>query len=572
MSSLRDAKMSVDLADGVLPTLERKPGGPDNWVEAAGGLPDYIEKIAKRLHYQRGFTIQHAIATAVNTVKRWAKGGTVTKYGTAKTISPATQAKAAAAVASWEAKKKAGSLKLSEEVWAEVNRLDLSTADVSSTDTMVALMLPQDLAEEIAVEGGTPVDELHVTLAFFGDLNDAQHDELVKSLQGLLADWQGQTEYKGTIGGIGAFPAMDPEKGPPWWVPVDIMGLTTLHDQILASVPDSINFEQTHGYTPHITLTYGKDAPEPVDSEEVAFNSVWVVRGNTQRTEILFGEKTSADEPGHATIGDSNVKTSGQRVDIKDLAERASKIEDPTARAEARAAILDLASTIAPKNRNGKTSDNRPSYKRQGKWGHGFVPLDKAAKEAKAKGSPIAMKRVSRLFGDNTRKSGGGRTGQRSDGGRKRMPDRIAINERKGSKESAKSLGQLRSSRFEDATHTERQTGGVSREASRQSRVPDRAVQNWDEIPSAAKTVRDGKRYVLAEYGGKQIITEWVGGVKDVEQSSLDERKVMRTITEADAMAMSAAALRKMLANPRTPDSLRKTLNKALRSKEGEDK
>ena len=52
----------------VHPGLERKPGGPDNWVEATGGLPDYIERIAKHLHSDEGFPIDRAIATAVNTV------------------------------------------------------------------------------------------------------------------------------------------------------------------------------------------------------------------------------------------------------------------------------------------------------------------------------------------------------------------------------------------------------------------------------------------------------------------------------------------------------------------------
>jgi hypothetical protein len=30
--------------------LERKPGGPDNWIERQGGLPNYIERIAVHLH------------------------------------------------------------------------------------------------------------------------------------------------------------------------------------------------------------------------------------------------------------------------------------------------------------------------------------------------------------------------------------------------------------------------------------------------------------------------------------------------------------------------------------------
>lgn len=78
------------------PDIPNKPG-KSNWVEKTGGLPPYIERIAKHLVADQGFSVSHAIATAVNTVKRWARGG--------GDVKPATKAKAAAAVARWEAMK-----------------------------------------------------------------------------------------------------------------------------------------------------------------------------------------------------------------------------------------------------------------------------------------------------------------------------------------------------------------------------------------------------------------------------------------------------------------------------------
>lgn len=74
-----------------------------NWVDDVGGLPSYIRRIADNL-IKRGFTESRAIATAVNTVKRWARGGPASKGGKGN-VSAATAAKAAAAVAEWEAKK-----------------------------------------------------------------------------------------------------------------------------------------------------------------------------------------------------------------------------------------------------------------------------------------------------------------------------------------------------------------------------------------------------------------------------------------------------------------------------------
>lgn len=97
------------------PDLERKKGGPDNWVEKAGGLPDFIERIAKHLHYEEGFTISHAIAAAVNRCKELcAKGNT----------------KACTAVAQWEKKKK--SVKLSDTQLCEYYELVFQPATKTS--------------------------------------------------------------------------------------------------------------------------------------------------------------------------------------------------------------------------------------------------------------------------------------------------------------------------------------------------------------------------------------------------------------------------------------------------------
>lgn len=85
-----------------LPNLDRSP--KENWVEQAGGLPDYIERIAKHLHYEEGMTISRAIATAVNVVKRMCASGD-TNWPGIQHVAPKSQAQACKAVAEWEAMK-----------------------------------------------------------------------------------------------------------------------------------------------------------------------------------------------------------------------------------------------------------------------------------------------------------------------------------------------------------------------------------------------------------------------------------------------------------------------------------
>lgn len=77
----------------------------DNWIEqtGTGHLPPYIRDIADAL-MRNGYDESRAIATAVNTVKRWAKGGPA-RQGGPGSVTKETQIKAAKALVEWEAKR-----------------------------------------------------------------------------------------------------------------------------------------------------------------------------------------------------------------------------------------------------------------------------------------------------------------------------------------------------------------------------------------------------------------------------------------------------------------------------------
>jgi len=91
MVEVYDLKLKSDHSSRMHPDLPEKPGGPDNWVEKAGGLPSFIKRVAKHIFYDSpGMTVSHAIAAAVEQCKKWAAKG---------------NPKAAAAIAQWEAKR-----------------------------------------------------------------------------------------------------------------------------------------------------------------------------------------------------------------------------------------------------------------------------------------------------------------------------------------------------------------------------------------------------------------------------------------------------------------------------------
>jgi rubrerythrin len=128
---VKEAAELVEVKSSAYPGLERKPG-KQNWVDYAGGLPSYIERIAKHIHYEHGHPIGQAIAFAVGTVRRWCAGGSVTKGGASKSnVTAATKAKACAALAEWEAKKKKGSAAMHAREAATDSDFDLGALAVS---------------------------------------------------------------------------------------------------------------------------------------------------------------------------------------------------------------------------------------------------------------------------------------------------------------------------------------------------------------------------------------------------------------------------------------------------------
>ena len=96
--------------------------GTFNWVSDAGGLPHYIDRIRKALQ-RRGMPKSPAIASAVNQVKRWARGG--------GKVTAKTRAKAVKALAEWEAKRAAAHAKPNK-----------NSGDTSTFDALVASAAP----------------------------------------------------------------------------------------------------------------------------------------------------------------------------------------------------------------------------------------------------------------------------------------------------------------------------------------------------------------------------------------------------------------------------------------------
>jgi hypothetical protein len=85
-----------------------------NWVEDVGGLPPYIKRIEKHL-IKKGMAESHAIATAVNVVKKMCASGD-TNFPGSQQVNAGSRAEACAAVADWEEKKARAKAEAAETV------------------------------------------------------------------------------------------------------------------------------------------------------------------------------------------------------------------------------------------------------------------------------------------------------------------------------------------------------------------------------------------------------------------------------------------------------------------------
>ena len=144
-----------------------------------------------------------------------------------------------------------------------------------TSSAMVALYPSPDAARAIAVDGGSPVDDLHVTLAFLGDAAAVDGADLAARLAPALA---GTGPLSGTVGGLGTFPAGD--NGTPVWAPVDVPGLDRLRVAVTDALDDAGHPQQSeHGFTPHMTLGYDLVSVSPVEDTPVEFTEAYVVTG-----------------------------------------------------------------------------------------------------------------------------------------------------------------------------------------------------------------------------------------------------------------------------------------------------
>lgn len=132
---------------------------------------------------------------------------------------------------------------------------------------MVALYPDDAVAHALAVDGGEPATDLHVTLAFLGTVDDVGDPGPLRDLvEAFAAD---SFEVTGEVSGLGRFDGTGPE-GDPFYASIDAAELPDLRTDLLDELEAAgFTVRLDHGFTPHITLAYlDPDAETPLDRLE----------------------------------------------------------------------------------------------------------------------------------------------------------------------------------------------------------------------------------------------------------------------------------------------------------------
>lgn len=150
---------------------------------------------------------------------------------------------------------------------------------------MIALYPSPETAAKLALPGGTPAGELHITVAYLGKTSDVEPGPLIAAAQGAAAL---SGPVRGSLGGIARFTGGD--EGDPLVALFDSAVLEDLRVLVRSALQAAgIELNREHGYTPHMTLGYlepsGSSPVERMPAQELEFTSLAVVYGS-ERTGI----------------------------------------------------------------------------------------------------------------------------------------------------------------------------------------------------------------------------------------------------------------------------------------------
>lgn len=129
---------------------------------------------------------------------------------------------------------------------------------MAKTGTMIALTLPLEEANKLAVKSGEKPEDLHITLAFLGEAtqySEAERGDIIGALKEVTALSSPPTVK---LGGLARFEASESSDGKDVvHASVDSSSIALLHEQVTDALNSvGVTPQSDHGFVPHVTLQY----------------------------------------------------------------------------------------------------------------------------------------------------------------------------------------------------------------------------------------------------------------------------------------------------------------------------
>jgi 2'-5' RNA ligase len=156
------------------------------------------------------------------------------------------------------------------------------------TGAMVALFPDRKLSKKLALPGGDPPEQLHVTLAFLGKAADLDFDKARAAVEA----WAKKTPpLSGELSGIGHFDLGRGEKVT--YRSVDLPELPTPREGLIADLDKAgVPPRRDHGFSPRMTIDSRMRRPE-VKKQPITFAEVTLAWGGERHPFPLRGGKKS---------------------------------------------------------------------------------------------------------------------------------------------------------------------------------------------------------------------------------------------------------------------------------------
>jgi 2'-5' RNA ligase len=135
----------------------------------------------------------------------------------------------------------------------DVAEVTQAQAAVSKGHGMIALRVPLDVARAIALDGGEPPEDLHVTLAFYPRAADMGAAEVQRIMGAALGKANCSAPIQGVLNGVLRFSGVDGRDCVCY--AVDSAALSTFRQELVNMLAaNGVPPAMDHGFTPHVTV------------------------------------------------------------------------------------------------------------------------------------------------------------------------------------------------------------------------------------------------------------------------------------------------------------------------------